>query len=304
MHIKSIILSGKSNTPLAKNLASRMGISIAEVAISKFANSETRIRILSDLKDKNVYLLQSFSDPANEHIIETVLLVDAASRMEPKKIVAVIPWFGYAPQDRVFRTGEPLSSEVVIKLLENTAITEFITIDIHSKLVTDKFTKPISHLESRSVFKGLLSKVIKDRSKWVVAILDKGSLERAKLFAKDLHLDTIELEKSRDRHSGKVTFHQIYGHVKNKHVLVHDDYISTGQTLFDSARYLKSLGAISYTCCVTHAVVNKTLENIGSSSIDCFITTNSVNYQKPVNYNKIITLDLSQTLADSLKIMR
>lgn len=297
----SMVVSGSSNLPLAQKISLTLDIPLAEVEISKFACSETRIRVVTEVKDKNVILIQSLSDPTNDSLVELILLCDAVYRMKPKKIICVIPWLGYSPQDKVFRQGEPLSSEVIIRILENVGIHEFVVCDIHSPLVIEKFIKDVLHIQAMPIFSKLLRDVIKKPKDWVVAILDKGNIPRSELFAKDLGLALVRFDKSRDRHSGLVTFHKLDGNVKGKNVLVYDDYISTGQTLFDSAKYIKAQGARSYTCCVTHIAVSKTVEKIQDSLIDCFITTNTIDFKIQSGSKKILTLDISGIFSDTIK---
>ncbi len=292
-----IVVPGSSNIPLAQNIAKALQIPIAEIEISKFACSETRVRVLSEISGKTVLLVQSLSSPANDHLVELMLIADAVKRMSPRLIYGIIPWLGYAPQDKVFRVGEPLSSEVVVRMLENVGIHRFIICDIHSNLVIDKFKNDITHIRAQPVFVNLLLDVIEDKNQWVVAILDKGNAERSMSFASDLGIELVRFEKERDRNTGKVTFHRLSGDVRNKHVLIYDDYISTGQTLLDSAQYAKKLGALTYTCCVTHVAVTSTMEKLNDSHIDCFITTNSIHFGLPANMKKVTILDSSKLFA-------
>jgi len=298
-----IIVSGSSNITLASNVAKRLDIPLASIELSRFACSETRVHIISDLKNKIVFLIQSTSAPANDHLIECLLIADAVKRCQPKKIIGIMPWFGYAPQDKVFRSGEPLSSEIVIKILETVGIDEFIVCDIHSTIVLDKFSKKVTHITASKLFQDYLSKRKFALNQTVVATLDKGNTVRSQQFAKALGVPLVAFEKSRDRNTGKVTFHKLEGNTKDKHVVIFDDFTSTGQTLIDSADYLKSHGARSYTCCVTHVAVYDALQRIENSQIDSCITTNTINFTLPKTIKKITTLDVSPIISNQLKMM-
>jgi ribose-phosphate pyrophosphokinase len=298
-----IVVSGSSNIPLATNIASRLHVPLAEIELSRFACSETRVRVTSDLKDKTVLLIQSTSAPANDHLVESILITDAVRRYSPKKIIGIIPWFGYAPQDKVFRTGEPLSSEVVIKMLEVAGIDSFVILDIHSSLVLDKFTKDVTHLSAMSLFEKHWKDQKIHHSKAVVATLDKGNTVRSRTFAQSLGVPLVEFEKTRDRNTGKVTFHALKGGIDGKHVVIFDDYTSTGQTLIDSAAYLKTHGAVSYTCCVTHIAVSDTIQRIEESHIDACVTTNTIHFKLPESTRKITVLDASGLIAEHVRKM-
>src|SRR5689334_16422294 len=139
------VVSGSSNLKLAQGIASQLGGNVIEIEIEKFSNGEKRIRILENLKDEEVYLVQSFLPNTDEYLIETLLLSDAIKRLGAKKIIGIFPWLSYSPQDKVFREGEPLSSEVIVRVLEH-HIDEFLLLDIHSELVLKMFSKKFKHL--------------------------------------------------------------------------------------------------------------------------------------------------------------
>lgn len=299
-----IVVSGSSNIPLATNIARRLHVPLAQIELSRFACSETRVRITSDLKNKTVLLIQSTSVPANDHLVESILIADAVRRYKPKRIVGIMPWFGYAPQDKVFRIGEPLSSEVVVKILEAAGIDEFIILDIHSALVLEMFSQNVAHLSAMNLFENHWKKQKLLPSKTVVATLDKGNTLRSRTFAQALGVPLVKFEKTRDRDTGKVTFHTLNGSMKGKHVVIFDDYTSTGQTLIDSAAYLKSHGALSYTCCVTHIAVHDAIERIENSQIDSCITTNSIQFALPQHIKKTIVLDTSSVIAKYIRSMK
>ncbi len=232
--------------------------------------------------------------------METFLIVDAVRRMQPKKITMILPWFAYAPQDKIFREGEPLSSEVIIRVFENLGVDRFVTVDIHSKLVLDMFKKKVTHLSARSLFVKYLSDLgIKNSPDWVVATLDKGNVVNSQKIADDLGFRMVKFEKQRDFATGKVTFVKLDGEVNGKKVLIFDDYTSTGQTLVDSAKILKEFGAVQYYCCVTHVIVEETLKKIEESEIDLLLTTNSTRFADKHKSEKIKTLDLAELLVEA-----
>lgn len=297
----SLILSGKSFRPLAKKISTITNTPLATIEMDCFPNVECKIRVVSEMKNKDVIIIQSTSNPVNTHVMEIALMADAAKRAGAKSIKAIIPWFGYSPQDKVFREGEPLSSQVVVTMLENVGIDEFVVVDIHSPLVLEMFTKPVTNLSVSELFANYCKNRFNLNQKdYVVASLDKGGAKRAEDFSRLLGVDLVKFSKSRDRTTGQVTFHGLTGDVKNKNVISFDDYLSTGGTLIQSADYLKSHGAKEYTCCVTHAVVEETLAKVEKSKIDKLITTNTIPLPTVEKFEKVEVVDISGVIEAEL----
>ena len=291
--MKKIIISGSSNSEFAKSLSRNKNIELGEVEISCFANKEKRIRVRSDVKDKEVIIVQSGCGVQDEYIIEVCLLSNAVKNMGAKKISLVMPWISYSPQDKIFLKGEPLSSKVIINLLEQTEINKFYHFDLHSEKLFDFFRKPFVNLSTEPLFIDYFNSIVKDRTKWVVLGVDKGDYAKAGKFAKVLQLNLVKLSKTRNLNTGEVTFQNIEGSVEGKNVVVFDDYVSTGQTLIKSADYIKMKGANKYCFCVTHIIVENALPMIMESKIDRLFTTNSIHLPTIAQYEKAVVLDIS-----------
>jgi len=291
--METVIISGSSNHKLSASIAKFNKTKLAKVEIGRFPNKEKRIRILSDLKDKDVNIIQSTCIKPDEYLIETLLLADAAKRMGAKKITLVLPWFGYMPQDKVFLEGESLSSHVVIDFLNNSPIDEFDILDIHAKHLLEKFIKPVKHRSAMPLFvKHSKEKMKYKKGNLIAVAVDKGGLERAEEFSRGLGCGLVCFDKKRDNKTGEITFTDFYGSVEGKDVIAFDDYVSTGGTLIKSAQYLKGKGARSYTFCVTHIAVPKSLVNIcNKPTIDAIITTNSIPFS--IKSPKVVVLDLA-----------
>lgn len=288
---KDVLISGSSNKLLAQAISKKADIHLCEVELEEFANREIRLRVIGNVKGKCVYILQSTNYPAERNIIELCLIADAAKRSGAEKIIAIIPWLGYSPQDKVFREGEALSSEVIVRILESAPIDEFVTVDVHSQLVLGMFKKPIKHLSAMDVFiKHFKSKL--DDS-WCSVALDNGALDRADLFAKALNLKISKFDKTRDRKTGEVTFHKLEGDVRGKNVITFDDYVSTGGTTVKSCEFLKKQGAKRCIYCITHFIVPETFKKVKNSPIDQMVITDSINWDDvdiPGNM-KVISID-------------
>lgn len=289
------ILSGSSNKPLAQKIAKLLEIKLGKIEIEYFPNNEKRIRVVEDVDGKTVYIVQSTILKSDEYIVELAFIADAVKRQKPKKIVAIMPWFGYAPQDKVFRQGEPLSSKVIIKMLESSPIDEFVVFDIHSELVLKMFTKKVTHLSAMPIFIDYFKDKLKNT--WCSTALDHGALHRASAFSEALKLPLAKFDKSRDRKSGEVTFQKLKGDVRGKKVITFDDYVSSGSTTLMSADYLKKEGAHECVYCITHLVVFPTIKRIEKSRIDRMYITDSINIPKEYKSKKVKFVSIAPLLA-------
>ena len=166
------LISGSSNIPLAQSLASLLGTELVDVYISKFPNGEKRVWIKEELDGETVAIVQSFSEPVDEHIVELALISDAAHHIGAKKIVAIVPWLGYSPQDKSFRPGEPVSIQVIAKIIKATSVDHLITVDIHSQDSLRFFDMPVSELSALSIYVNHFKN--QDLTDHVVVSLDKG----------------------------------------------------------------------------------------------------------------------------------
>lgn len=294
-----MLLSGSSNRPLALKTARELNIKLGKVELQEFPNREIRIRILEDIEDKVVFIMQSTIGQAERYIIELALIADAARRKGAKRIVAIMPWFGYSPQDKIFRTGEPLSSKVIIKMLEATSINEFFVVDIHSTDVLKMFKKKVHHLSAMSTFINYFKGNLK--GDWVSVALDNGALERAKEFSERLNLPLVRFDKTRDRKTGEVTFHKLAGDVKGKNVISFDDFVSTGGTRIKGCDFLKKEGAKKYYDCVTHLIVPETTDKLKKSYIDRIFITDAVHLDPKRKFGRLKIIGIASMLAEFIK---
>lgn len=293
---KLVLLSGFANRPLALKIAKSLNIKLGKLELEEFPNKEIRIRVLEDVKDKIVFILQPTIYPAERCILELALISDAVKRKGADKVVAIIPWFGYSPQDKVFRKGEPLSVEVVIKMLEAASIDEFVVVDIHSKDTLKIFTKKVYHLSAMSVFIDYFKDKLE--GKWISVALDKGALERAQKFAKALNLPLVKFEKTRDRLTGEVTFHRLKGSVKGKNVISFDDFVGTGGTRIHGCEFLKNEGVKKYYDCVTHLIVPETTKRLKASKIDKMFITDSIHLDSKLRFRRLKVLSITPLIAE------
>ncbi|HEX7018043.1 MAG TPA: ribose-phosphate pyrophosphokinase [Patescibacteria group bacterium] len=295
------LISGSSNSILAKKLAETLKIEQLNVEISRFSNGEKRVWINADqskVKGQNIILVQSFTQPVDEHVMEFLLLVDALERLGARHINAIIPWLGYSIQDKVFREGEPLSAKVVANLISNSYIKRTFLLDLHNSSIPGFFSRPTHHLSAINLF-AEYSKQKFDTGEVVVTSPDFGGLKRARQFAQLLDVPLSNIDKNRDLKTGEVTAIGLHGDVKDKKVLVFDDFINSGSTVIETDRILKEHGAKSVHFFATHGLfVNNAFETLNKADLDEIIITDSVYHQDLPNY--ITPLSTAKLFADEL----
>jgi len=292
------LISGSSNPQLAANIAQQLNIPIIKCKIDQFSNGEKRIWINDKLRGENVALVQSFTHPVDEHIIETLLIIDALERLDVRHINLVIPWMGYSLQDKVFRSGEPISAKVVADLISNAYVKRVLLMDLHNDSIPAFFNIPTNYLSGLDIF----TQYIKDNfdlDQTIIASPDFGGLKRARTFAKKLGLDLVNIDKTRDLTTGKVTAVNLHGDVQGKIVVTLDDVIVSGGTVIKAAECLKQNGAKKVIFLSSHGLLtNNAAAKLQDSNIDQVIITNTIAHdQLPAKFE---VLDVASVFADNL----
>lgn len=296
------IFSGNSNTGLATEIARQLGKDLSKVEIIRFADSECRVRIEEDVEDEDVFIIQSLSNPVDENLMEFLLLGDAVKRGEARKVIAVLPYHGYARQDRVHRPGECLSSAVVTKLIESVGFDKIITVELHSDAIMGFFKIPLIHLSGLSLFR---TEIEKDKKDIVIVSPDAGAVKRAQGFAEDLDVPLAFIEKKRDLNQAhKIISMKVVGDVKEKRAFIVDDVIVSGGTLVNAAYLLKEKGAKQVYACATHADfvggANKILQD---SPIDKIWVTDTIPLTDEKKFAKLKVFSIASIVASAMKKM-
>ena len=296
-----LLFSGSSNRPLAEEVATLLHIKLGKVELTRFADGELRPWIQEDVRDKTVFVLESFSYPMDEHIIEMVLMGDAIRRGAPKTMIAVIPYFGYARQDKMHRVGEPVSARVIARFLEVSKYREVITMDLHNDAIVGFFQIPVTHVSALNLLASEIKKK-KNITNAVVVSPDVGGVKRARNFAYLLDIPLVVMEKRRylDRHDTSEAF-EIIGDVKGKTAIIVDDVISTGGTVSNSAASLKKAGATSVLVLATHGVLAGEAKTIlENSTIDEIVITNTIALLKEKQFAKLHQISIAPLIADAI----
>lgn len=295
-----LLFSGSSNERLAVKIAEQLHIRLGKVELMRFADGEVRPWIQEDVRDKTVFVLQTFSNPMDEYIMELALMGDAIRRSAPKTMVAVIPYMGYSRQDKQHRVGEPISARVIAKFIEVSKFKEVIVVDLHNDAIVGFFQIPVTHISAMPVFVEEVRKL--PLTNPVVVSPDVGGVRRARNFAYQLDADLVVMEKKRfiDRHDTSENF-QIIGDVKGRTAIMNDDIISTGGTIVHGAAALRQAGATSIIVCASHAVLaGLAKENLEKAAIDHLIMTDTIGVAKERLPKGAIIVSVAPIIADAI----
>lgn len=302
-----LIFSGNSNRILSKKIATEIGLSLGELEISTFPDNENRVRVVEDVVDQHVVLVQSTGISPNLYYMELFFMLDSLRRNGASEITLVIPYLGYQRQDHIFRDGEGVSLEVIIKLLEHLGIDRIISFDLHSIKIPELFHVPISHLSALPVFAKKINGMIKDKvlmiNDLVLVSPDMGGIRRVELLSEMLggKVPYISIEKDRDLDSGEIESVKINGDVKKTAIIV-DDVISTGKTLISAANLLVKNGAENIYVMATHGIfAGEASISLQSSIIKKIIVSDTLEIPQNRKFDKLEVVSVASLIANELK---
>lgn len=294
------IFSGNSNIPLARDICGSLGVSLAQAKVKAFSDGEIMVEIGENVRGRDVYVIQSTCAPSNQNLMELLIMVDALKRASAKRITAVIPYFGYARQDRKVAPRTPITSKLVADLITTAGTARVLTMDLHAGQIQGFFNIPVDHLYAAPV---VLADV-KDRlpGRVVVVSPDAGGTERARAFAKRLDAGLAIIDKRRSGPNVSEVMH-IIGDVDNEVCLIVDDMIDTAGTLCQAAKALKDQGAREVYASATHAVLSgPALERINDSCLREVVVTNTIPVaEKQSSCPKLRCLSVADLLAEAIK---
>jgi ribose-phosphate pyrophosphokinase len=293
------IISGSSNPSLAQAIAGQLNLPLIDIEISRFDNGEKRIWVKDSVKGENIVLVQSFSEPTDEHILEFLLIADALERSGARHVNFVLPWMGYSRQDKVFRDGEPIAAKVIANIVSSAYLKRVFLLDIHNSSTPGFFSIPTQHLTALPLFVDYVKSHFPHLENFLVASPDFGGLKRARVFADKLQLPLINIDKHRDLHTGEIQSMGLQGEVAGKSVLIFDDMIGTGSTVLNATELLKKQGAKEVHFFATHGIfANNGRENIEKSAVDSVVVTNSI--EQSAETAKIKVIDCSVLFGEAI----
>ena len=292
------IFTGSAHRELAERIAKYVGVPLGDATVSTFPDGETYVKINENVRGRDVFIVQPTCPPTNQNLMELLILVDAARRASADRITAVIPFFGYARQDRKDQPRVPITAKLVANLLVAAGVQRVITLDLHAQQVAGFFDIPVDHLYAMPVMiKYIRSKGLKNL---VVVSPDVGGLKMASAYADALGAGLAIVPKNRKSATEVESLH-IIGDVQGKHVLIVDDLTETAGTLTSAASLLKKHGALNIYAGVSHAVLSDlAIERLKKSNIEELITTNSVPVRCEEDCN-IKVLCIAELLGEGIK---
>lgn len=295
------IFSGTSNRGLAQEVVEKLDIPLGDAVISNFSDGEIQIRLNENVRGADAFVIQATCMPVNDHLIELLLMIDALKRASAGRITAVIPYYGYARQDRKVQSRVPISAKMVADLVAAVGTNRVLTVDLHAGQIQGFFNIPVDNLYATPVLLEYIRKRF-DTKNLVVVSPDAGGVERARAFAKRLDSSIAIIDKRREK-ANECEIMNVIGDVKSKTALLLDDMVDTAGTLTQAAQALVQSGAKHVAAACTHAVLSgKAVERINASPLEELIVTNTIPLNsKTQQCGKLAVLSIAPLLADAIR---
>jgi len=294
------LLTGNANRNLAEEVAGYLGFPVTDTIITTFSDGEIMVQVNENIRGSDVFVIQSTCTPVNDNIMELLLIVDALKRASAGRITAVIPYYGYARQDRKVQPRVPISSKLVADLITVAGTNRILTVDLHAAQIQGFFNIPVDHLYASPV---LLDYIRKCNFKDLVIVSpDAGGVERARAFAKRLDVSLAIMDKRREKANVSEVMNVI-GDVKGRDTILLDDMIDTAGTITQAASALKEKGAKRVCATCTHAVLSgPAIDRLNSSAIEEMIVTNTIPLDsKKERCKKLTVLSIAPLLGEAIK---
>ncbi len=288
--LKNVALIGGSSHPkLAQRISEILGIPLTDTLITRFSDGELRVQINESVREKRVFIIESLCYPANDHIMELLLLMDAAKRASAKEINAVLPYYAYARQDRKDQPRVPISAKVVADIIQRVGADRVVAVDLHAEQIQGFFDIPVEHITALPLFADYLKKLELDNL--VIVSPDAGGAKRANKLAKKLGAELAIIYKMRPRPNAVEVF-DVIGNVEGKNCVIVDDIVDTAGTLVAAADMLLQKGAKSVRACITHGVLSgPAVERINNSKLEELVITDTIpTDDKPIKNKKVLSV--------------
>lgn len=294
-----VLISGRSNQELAREIADYIRLPLCERELTNFSDGEIFVQIKENVRGADVFVIQSTSTNVNDHLMELLIMIDALRRASAKRITAVLPYFGYARQDRKVQSRTPITAKLVADLISAVGTDRVLSLDLHAGQIQGFFGLPVDHLYAAPIMTDYVKS--KKYEKLVVVSPDAGGVERARAFAKALNSSLGIIDKRREAKNVAQAMH-IIGDVKGHDVLIVDDMVDTAGTLTEAASALMGAGAKSVSACCTHAVLSgPAIDRINNSQLKELITSNSIALDdKRKKCSKITVLSVGKLLGEAI----
>jgi ribose-phosphate pyrophosphokinase len=295
------IFCGTSNVPLAEAVCKYLGVPLGKAEIRRFSDGELSTAIDESVRRCHVFVLQSTCPPTNEHLMELLILTDALKRASATSVTAVIPYYGYARQDRKVKPRAPITAKLVADLITTSGISRVVTVDLHAGQIQGFFNIPVDHIYASPVLLDYI-KETNNNNDLVIVSPDAGGMERARVFAKKLDAGLAMTDKRRPN-PNQAEIMNVIGDVEGKSVILFDDLVDTAGTAIQAAQALMKNGAKRASLCCTHAVLSgKAIERIKDSVLEEVIITDTIPpSQDVIDCDKFKVLTIADLLGESIK---
>jgi len=302
------LFSGRSNLPLAIEVSRCLGVELGKIKIKDFSDGEIYVKIQESVRGDNVYIIQPTSDPVNQNLMELLIIVDALKRASAERINVIMPYFGYARQDRKVSGREPITAKLVANLLYKAGAFRVLTLDLHASQIMGFFDCLVDHMFAVDVLADYVIKELIQNSReleenFMVVSPDVGGVSRVRAFAKRLNQARLAIiDKRRSSTTlNKVQTLSLIGDVKNKTCIIYDDIIDTAGTICQATELLLREGASKVFACATHGVLSgQGIQNIKNSKIEKLIITDSIALTKEKEIDRIDIISIASLLAESI----
>lgn len=296
---KMMLFSGNAHPKLAKAIASELKIKLSDVFVGRFSEGEIRIKINDNVRGKDVFVIQPTCPPVNDNLMELLLMIDALRRASAWRITAVIPYYGYARQDRKDQPRVPISAKLVANLITTSGADRILTMDLHAGQIQGFFDIPLDHLFAVNVFVDYFQK--KKLKNLVTVAPDVGGIKMARAYAKRLGAGLAILDKRRISPESTEAMH-LLGDVNNKKAIIVDDLIATGSSLIEAVNALHKRGVKEIYAAISHGVLSgDAIKNVEKSYLKELLITDTIPFLSSAKTKKIKVLSVAGLLADAIK---
>jgi ribose-phosphate pyrophosphokinase len=296
------VFTGNSHYQLAQDIADILGVPVGKSKVSTFSDGEISVDINETVRGNDVFIVQSTCEPVNNNLMELLIMIDAFKRASAGRITAVIPYYGYARQDRKVKARDPITAKLVADLLTAAGANRVLTMDLHAAQIQGYFNIPVDHLLGAPILaEHFISKGLIDQQDLVVVSPDLGSVTRARKFADNLHAPIAIIDKRRPK-ANVSEIMNIIGDIEGKRCILIDDMIDTAGTIANAANALKDLGAKNVYACCTHGVLSgPAMDRISNSAIEELVMLNTIPLREDLDNTKITSLSVAPLFAEAIK---
>lgn len=296
------IFTGNSHPQLAQDISDILGVPVGESKVSTFSDGEISVDINETVRGNDVFIVQSTSSPVNNNLMELLIMIDAFKRASAGRITAVIPYYGYARQDRKVKSRDPITAKLVADLLTAAGANRILTMDLHAAQIQGYFNIPVDHLLGAPILaEHFISKGLIDQEDIVVVSPDLGSVTRARKFADNLHAPIAIIDKRRPK-ANVSEIMNIIGDIEGKRCILIDDMIDTAGTIANAANALIDLGAKNVYACCTHGVLSgPAIDRINNSAIEELVMLNTISLSEDIETTKIKSISVAPLFAEAIK---